>query len=484
MSRGIMSRGIMSTGIMSTGITLATRLMTASMLLLIASGATAAEVPERDQYAWGFPLQWSGDEGFYMASVPLSVYRSATDTQLRDSGVYNASGQPVPRIYTQPPAQPKPASVRAPLSFVPLFSGQSASPDDLRLRLRREGDGTTVLELDSGAAEAAQTEPAVLSGYIVDTRGVDQDLNTLEYAWDEAHAGLLGRINVEGSNDLQNWQNIGSSTLAQLSYDDASIEQMTTSLKKGSFDYLRLSWRDLPAEWRLDQVTGVFSDQPATTEREWLELEPVSHDAEAGEWIFDAGGFPPVDRVSVLLPAENVLMRATVFHRSGPGKEWRRSHNGVFYHLAKSGGSLESPAAKVGAVRTGEWKLRLNSGSVNGPVKLKLGWIADRLSFVAQGEGPFELAVGRALDESGRYPHHDMLGDKAIFRLLENSGSPGTAAVGQRQVLGGETRLVVAKPAPWRKIGLWIGLAAAVGLVGWLVLSLLRDLKHEDHQND
>jgi len=456
----------------------------ALLLSLATWGTQAANIPDRDDYAWGFPLSVTGDQGFHTANVPLSVYRSATDARLRDTGVYNTSGQPVPRIFRHLKAEDGETSRREPLAIIPLFRGQVDTPDDIRLRLRREA-GETVLELDSHSVDTADAPTRILTAYIVQTGEFKQAVHSLEFSWSDTPEGFIGRVQVDGSDDLQHWRRIGRSTLARLSYADARIEENTTQLQGGSYDYLRITWRDLPVSWRLDGVTGVFSDQPPPAERDWLELDPVSHDSEAAEWIFDAGGFPPVDQVGLLLPPDNVLVRATVFHRTSPNGKWRRSYNGIFYHLLgselRSGDALESPPVRVNTARSGQWKLRLDSGSVSGPVRLKLGWVPDRLSFVAQGEGPWELAVGRALDQSNEF---DMLGDAAIFRLLEESASPGNATVGGRRVIGGEERLTPPGPDPWPKIGLWVGLIAAVGLVGWLVLSLLRDLRREKQASD
>ena len=97
-------------------------------LLLTALGAYAANIPERDEYAWGFPLSVAGEEGFHAATVPLAVYRSATDTRLRDTGVYNASGQAVPRIFEHIKEVNGETSRREPLSIIPLFSGQVNPP--------------------------------------------------------------------------------------------------------------------------------------------------------------------------------------------------------------------------------------------------------------------------------------------------------------------------------------------------------------------
>ena len=69
------------------------------------------------------------------------------------------------------------------------------------------------------------------------------------------------------------------------------------------------------------------------------------------------------------------------------------------------------------------------------------------------------------------------MGDSAIFRLLEQSGEPGDATLGARQILAGEAALTLGQAAAWRTALVWIGLIGAVLLVGWLAFSLMRDMR-------
>jgi hypothetical protein len=112
----------------------------------------------------------------------------------------------------------------------------------------------------------------------------------------------------------------------------------------------------------------------------------------------------------------------------------------------------------------------------SGSVQLQLGWRPDRLTFLAQGEGPFELVCGRARDRLEDFPQQSLLGDDAIFAVLEQSGQAGQAILGARQDLAGASALTPGGVS-WRTLLLWAGLTGAVSLAGWMVYSLLRELK-------
>ena len=87
-------------------------ILSCSLLLSFAADAqtseTAAELPALSDYAWGFPIRTSGNASFYSVELPLEVNRSVTDPDLRDAGVYNGDGKPVPRVFEQASVGSKP----------------------------------------------------------------------------------------------------------------------------------------------------------------------------------------------------------------------------------------------------------------------------------------------------------------------------------------------------------------------------------------
>jgi hypothetical protein len=62
---------------------------------------TTADAPALSDYAWGFPIEVGEEASFYAVELPLEVNQSVTDSVLRDAGVYNGNGNPVPRMFEQ-----------------------------------------------------------------------------------------------------------------------------------------------------------------------------------------------------------------------------------------------------------------------------------------------------------------------------------------------------------------------------------------------
>jgi hypothetical protein len=455
--------------------TLVRGMLSGALLLVPAGSALAQELPESGEYAYSFPLNLQDDREFFSLDVPLEVYRSVSDPTLRDAGVYNAGGQPVARLFERPANDDEDVEKQIRLGLVPLHGDEDQQPEQLRLLLQQADSGIT-LELDAG--KAAGTEKAApIRSYIVDTRKLEHEIVALTLSWPEQPQGFIGRVTVAQSDNLQSWRRLGDASLADLEYGDTRIVQNRVELSKKPSDYLRISWSDMQPGWSLDAVSGIYTTQEVPVARDELLLDSVRPGETDREYIFDAGGFPPVDRVNLVLPDDNVVIRATIYHRRDDEDRWRLSHNGIFYNVTRHGNALPSSPAAVSVARAGQWKVSIDTGTTVGPVRLQLGWRPDRLLFLAQGSPPFELVAGRAQDRLDQYPQHRVLGDSSIFDMLRESGQAGNASLGAREVRAGPERLEIAPTQTWRVLLLWAGLAAAIVLVAWLVFSLMREMR-------
>jgi hypothetical protein len=450
--------------------------------LSLASVLQAAELPDRDEYAYGFPLAAPGDTEYFFVDLPLDVYRSVADPELRDIGVYNADDQPVPRLLERPGKNTEGIEQEIELGLIPLYGEQAEQTDQLRLLLLQEQNRTR-LELDTERA-SEETPSQVLTGYLIDARNLEQSLMALALSWPPLADGFIGTVRVDTSDDLQHWRHVETSALADLQFEDTLIEQRRLPLPRKTSDYLRISWREMPEDWRLEGVRGIFTEDSPPATRNWLELESTPSESEAdvepGESFYRADGYPPADQLRLTFPEGNVVVRARIFYRLPGQDDWLLAYNGVFYQLSRQGNSLNSPAAPVRGGRTGlaraaEWKVRIDSGVTAGPVRLHLGWRPDRLLFLAQGAPPFELVSGRALDELQYFPQEAKLGDSSLFAMLRESTQAGQATLGERTVITGQAALKVRDTGSWKVFLVWAGLIAATAVVAWLVYSLLRE---------
>lgn len=445
-----------------------------AVLVLAAAAARSAPeeaMPSPLNYAYGWPIQQPTPAGFHEFDLPIEVYRSVADPGLRDIGVYDARGEPAPRLISAPKEAETPDEV-VEKTLLPILAAPGTPVAELRLALERSDGGTSV-RIES-VAGADGTAPPALVAYLADLGEKTSRLRAVELDWPREVEPVITQLAIEGSEDLDHWFALGSGTVAGLAQDNSRIERRRIELQSREVRYLRLSWTRAPEQWRLTRLAARYSQAVRPARRETQTLWPSGRDPEDGGQLYDLGGAPPVDRVALQLPGGQDLVRASIQAWDPNGGYWRPVHEGQFYRLQREGGTIESEPAATAPVRAAKWKVVIERGSRTVDVGLQLGWRPDRLLFLAQGQGPWQLVAGSAYDAESDFPQARRYADPEMRDLLKKAGPVGAAALGARVVLGGEARLEPAQSPAWRRWLLWIGLVAGVLLVGFMALRLLR----------
>jgi hypothetical protein len=438
---------------------------------------TSANAPVLEDYAWGFPIEVSENASFYSVELPLEVNQSVTDPALRDAGVFNGDGSPVPRMFTRIGDEEERVERSNPLPTLPLYEEVDDRTDENGLMIEREGDSTQ-FKFDL-ADLLAPDEDERLVAYIVDTRQTDDHATALDLVWGEIEPGFMGRVMVDGGNDLQNWSPVGSAVVANLREDAASIEQRRVRLRRGDLDFLRIRWEGLPENWHLAQVMGVYVDGAADAVRNFVTLESTSTDPDDGGQIFSLGGAPIVDQVRIVLPVPNTVISAHVFYWSERRERWLPAGRGSYHHIIRDNNAVMSDPLKINKARTSRFKVVINRGPTDVPVQLEVGWRPDKLLFLAQGQSPFTLATGSANDELRQFPQQRIYGARSLAKLAESNGGVVAVSLGQRYALGGPERLVTTRQINWRTVLLWFGLVMGVVFVGFMATKTIRDLRSQ-----
>ena len=442
----------------------------------VLAAATARSAPEEAMpspldYAYGWPIELQSPSGFHEFDLPLEVYRAVADPGLRDIGVYDARGEPAPRLISAPKETETPDQV-VETTLLPVLAAPGTPVADMRLALERSDGGTSV-RIESLAA-GNTTAPPALVAYLADLGEKTSRLRAVDLDWPREIEPVIAQLTIEGSEDLDHWFTLGSGTVAGLAQDNARIERRRIELQSREVRYLRLSWTRAPAGWRLARLLTHYSQDVRPARRETETLWPARRDPDDGGQVYELGGAPAVDRIALQLPGGQDLVRATIHAWEANGGYWRPVHEGQFYRLQREGGVIESEPAATAPVRAEKWKVVIERGSRSADVGLQLGWRPDRLLFLAQGQGPWQLVAGSAYDAETDFPQARRYADPEMRDLLKKAGPVGSAALGARVELGGEARLEPAQSPAWRRWLLWIGLVAGVLLVGFMALRLMR----------
>jgi hypothetical protein len=448
------------------------------LLLVSAAAYTAAddqEAPQSADYAWGFPILVDRAASFYSIELPLQVNQSVSDPDLRDAGVYNSAGAPVPRVFQQTDDDVDEAEHLVPLPAIPLYKNLQRSADDVKLLFEREGDKTRV-EFNSDGLRQPESDEQ-LSAYIVDTRQLKHAIEALEFAWNPVDSGFIGRIIVDSSNNLQDWSEIGAGAVADLRENDASVVQRRVTVRKSSHDYLRVRWEGMPANWGLSRIQAFYVTGTTTIVRKTITLQSSGTDPQDGGRIFDLGGTPKIDRLRIVLTQPNTIVSATIYRWSERQQRWAQVASGSHHHIGRGDNVITSATIRVNKVRASRFKVVVTRGQPDAAMQLEIGWRPDTLIFLAQGEAPFILAAGRAADAEAHFPQDRMYGDRSIVGLSSANGRAAQATLGPRYALGGKQDFGGTRSVDWRQLSLWFGLILGVAFVGFMAIRVIRDLR-------
>ncbi|MDR1162322.1 MAG: DUF3999 domain-containing protein [Candidatus Accumulibacter sp.] len=414
------------------------------------------------------------------------------------------------------------------------------------LRIRRDADGA--VEIDVREAEAgtrptgrgagASQPGKTLSGWLIDASALDFVPERLMIDWVGKQEGLF-RFTIEGSDDIEHWRGLGSGQIVQLSFNGESITQREFDLPRRKFRYLRLRWQDAryAVGVRGARLSGrVVSVETVSAPFAWS--GPLVGEALAGregEYVWNFPLCAPLARVSIVIdetsalapvifsgrcdPPPNALARPNAdplaleplysrprvrdaFRSRSRTRErararaqtrerdaWRTLASGLVYRLpslSEGGGEELKNELDLPGVSVKQLRLQVDPRGGLGakPPVIEVALPARDLVFLARGDAPYRLAVGKPDARAADLPLASLVpvdveqaaasGRLARARLTDDSGARTPSANVPANAPSEDGEL------PVRRIVLWALLAAGVALLGGMIFSLLRPAKDID----
>ncbi|MGB4858769.1 MAG: DUF3999 family protein [Dokdonella sp.] len=450
------------------------------ILALIALLALPVQAAQTD-YAFAWPLATSGDASVWQVELTPAMLAASRDPQLADIDVFNAAGVAVPVSWlpVDLAAIALSDTVRLPLFAVPATDAKSA-PDAVHLQLQRDADGhlrTLDVNVDSLAA-------ATDKDLILDASAAVRDggrLDRLLFDWPASASDLRLRIAVDASDDLENWRNqVPAATVLQLRRDGTELVRRAIDLNPpASLPYWRLRFLDgmAPAGLEVHAERIAASAQPRP-QRQWIDIEGHAANAPPDRSVHEYSTAAPlaVQALDIALTDDNSVAALQVFSRADASEPWR-PRGGITAFRLRDGASalVNDPLQLSSEERASDWRIESRPALTTAP-GLQVGYRPDRLVFLAQGEGPYRLAVGSATQRRSEAPV-----STALIEVRQRNGGdwqPPLASSGDRADISGDAAYAKpAPPLPWKSWLLWAVLLLGAIIVSSFALSLLRQPK-------
>jgi len=437
------------------------------MLSLVATGNAAVAAPalSPDDFAYGMPIITPSDAAVYRITIPPEVYQKTVRADLGDIQVFNARNEPVPYAIEQP-VTPAPAPTPGkPLPLFPLHDDSPASLDAMRVAIASHDATISVQTGDPSSA------PLRAISYVLDAQALDTPVAALQVHWPEGAPDYAGKLRVEAGDMLGIWHVVVyAAPIANLHSNGAQLIEDRIEVPLTRAKFWRLSWAGTPPPFELISAAAEPAANGDIVERSRLVVTGIPVKDRPGEFQFDLGARPPVDRVNLELPQLNTVLEAEILSRASAADPWHRVTQAGFYRLKSAEGELRNGAIPIGTTSERFWLLRIpqpGSALGEGSPRLEAKWRAPDLLLLARGAAPFTLAYG-----SG-----SAIGSVTPLAALPIALPPVHASFGAITTLGGETRLQ--KPPegfPWKTGILWAVLAFSLALLAAMALRLAKQL--------
>ena len=431
--------------------------------LLVYSSVVGAQALQPQDFAYGQTVIPAQEGSAYRFALPLAVYQNTIQEDLADVRMFNAEGAVVPFSLSRPAAQSAAHQVPIALPLFPLHEGARVVIDGVRVTINSPGAAVN-LQTQNGTPAVAS-----ISQYILDGRVLDTNIAAFELAWPETAAEYSGRLKIEASDDLGSWRTVAQGApIANLRANGQAIIESRVTLSPAKAKYWRLTWLGTAPAFELSAVLAEPADSPAEPVWAALDVVGVPDAAKPAEYVFDLGAHAPVSRINVLLPDANSVLDVELSSRRAQQGPWRLVTRAGFYRIKTDDGEQQNSPIRINVDADRYWQARiLNSGGLpQSPLRLHVEWIANDVTFLAQGHTPFLLAYGNASATRA----------EADLSHLPTTLAVAAASLGPLQPLGGPAQLV-AKPAPfpWSRAALWSVLVFAVILLAWMARRISKE---------
>lgn len=409
-----------------------------------------------------YALNVSSSGAYFRLTLPQQIYAASKRSDLGDLRVFNGAGELLPFSLEQSKPVPVRRVVLKPTVWFPV-PAEEAVGDKTHLGVSVGTDGTL-------RAEVAAIPGTKRNGE-VDLVDLGKD-SAVVALWVRLHdERYQGRIHVEASDDLNQWQAVADVALLKVSADGKQLAQERVALDGVRQRYLKLSWPDGKPEIGAVETESSILDAAADAQSTvllWRAAAQLRAGTVAGEYLFESDGAYPVESLRISLPQSNTIARVTIQNRSDSKSPWRDVASGKVFRLQGKNGEQVSSSLQFDAITRRYWRMLVdmrNGGIGGGMPQLSLGWRPAVLTFVARGSPPFTLGVGNAMLTSNALDKDSLLvGEHPEIRDASLGTLLSTVADKQTDASSNTTRHTV----------LWLSLIAAVVALGVIAWRLVR----------
>ncbi len=436
-------------------------------------------------------------------SLPREVYLHASSASLADLRLFDADGKRLAYAIGAPPAQSATQRTNIPARIFPV-TGAPATGDGLQGIDIRTADDGRLLSVSTRAGTAAAT--AALQALILDLGKQTQDkrIAALRFTPPARTDNYSAQVLLEVSDDLKQWDAIGTTTLNWLSNSDTqTLANDSIAFAPRAFRYARLSWQaGEPLAFAAITAQAV-SETDIAAPRATVVLQGTPG-KQANEWRYATPLAIPADSIALQLTQTNTVLPVTLgVYRQNSYVPRHRLHlrqqarpaqgayfdpllSTTFYRIGLDGKERISGDLAMPVTQTDEWVLQTSTEQP--ALRRQCTRLAPGLDTRHRrlpGQRQAALPAGIRQQQRRRRRAAAVAGGARL-----QGGRTAGAQDGQRRSAQAQRRRwrrpppVTKDGAPWRLAALWAALLLGVAVLGFFAWRLLSQMKEEQGSTD
>ena len=468
---------------------------------LACATALAQTAPDHaSDYGWSMPVSVPAGAGVVRLPLPKEVYLHARTGTLADVRLLDRDGQRLAFAISTPPAQSSTQRSSVAARIFPVTGSTTGTGGLQNVEIRTGSDGR-LLSVSASAGPGSAAAGKSLQALILDLgqQAPGSRIGALRFTLPANAGDYSAQVLLEASDDLKQWDAVGTTTLNWLSNSDTqTLANDSIAFAPRAFRYARLSWQDGQPLVFASIAAQAVSETEAAPPRASIVLKGTPG-KQANEWSYATPIAIPADSIALQFAQSNVVLPLTLgVYRQSNEVPQRRLHlhrqtrpaqgeyfepllSTSFYRISDAGRERVSGELAMPVVQTTQWVLRPQTQGTALPAEapaLRLGWTPETLVFLAGGKGPYSLVFGKVDAQPVAQPLSQVAPG---YRDGELQALP-IATVGALAARAGAadaaTPAASSDKLPWRLAALWAALLLGVAVLGffaWRLLSQLRD---------
>jgi hypothetical protein len=433
----------------------------------------------------------STDDTYIETKLYHDIYRYSADVQLNDLVVTDQQGNKLPYRMIAPSHQEQATIQKLPVRFFPVAVG--TAPETLLIMssasIRLDANEISVSAVKTNKEEL-QDQAAPLDFYLVDLSDLRARADSLTLLWPLSDQHQYLELDVSGTNDMTTWTPITQTTLVQLYKDGQKLtrNKIALHLDKNQFAYVKLKFTRGGEQLQLTQVqvenTETIRNAPIADS--WQISGELAEDQNSAlysinggkkspvaAWEFTRDDIAPISHLSIDLGTVIYGDSIKVFSRSSKKQPWNLIHQGIWFNAQVGSAWQQSDAMSIYSNSDTQWRVELNElvRTVANP-QLKFTRQPQILQFIANNAAPYNIAI-----DTQAAPNNQQTSAQIVAQLTNN-----------QEVQWAQTTPTNLNPdinsfarhsmqISWKTILFWAIMIGAVGVLVWVAVRLMGQMK-------